>query len=55
MSLDIAEELGDRDGAYQRQSDITQAMHIKSLDIVKEVENKAGEGRAYGNLGNFLS
>jgi tetratricopeptide (TPR) repeat protein len=39
--------------AYQSQGDFSKAIkyHTQHLAIAKEVGNRAGEGRAYGNLG----
>ena len=40
--------------AYHSLGDFHKAIcyHERSLQIAKEVGDKAGEGRAYGNLGN---
>ena len=44
MKTSLYRSLGKLDQAVQ--------CHKKSLSILKEVGDKAGEGRSYGNLGN---
>jgi hypothetical protein len=41
--------------AYQSQGDSSKPIeyHTQRLAISKEVGNRAGEGRAYGNLGTY--
>lgn len=43
--------------AFQNLSDNKRAMHYHNLSIMvaKEIRNKFGEGKAYGNLGNTFS